>query len=90
MNFKQPPLDIEGQGLRPIESVPLDVVRRRVSKEADKQRLFLGMHREGDLEGLWYLTRKKTHRIHAIRQSMGELAQRFDVLSDFEVMEGQR
>ena len=75
-------------GVKAIVSVKHDTVRRRVALAAEKEGLFLGMHREKDLADLWYLTRKKNYRLEATRQTMHDLAQRFDVLKDHECMEG--
>ena len=63
-----------------------DSARRRIAKEAQKRDLFLGMHREQDLKGLWYLVRLKTHRLEVSRQSLEALAKRFDVLKPGEVL----
>ena len=87
MSFRQNPID-GLDGFRSIETVKEDTIRRRISKAADLEGLFFGMHREPDLEGLWYLTKKQTYRLHQSRQTLRSLAQRFDVLEDHEVMEG--
>jgi hypothetical protein len=87
MSFRQNPID-GLDGFRSIESVKPDTIRRRISKAADLKGLFFGMHRESDLEGLFYLTKKATYRLHCSRQTLRSVAQDFDVLEDHEVMEG--
>jgi hypothetical protein len=87
MSFRQNPID-GLEGFRSIETVKEDTIRRRVCKAADQEGLFFGRHREPDLDGLFDLTKKQTHRLHLSRQTLRSLAQRFDVLEDHEVMEG--
>jgi len=71
-----------------LARVGLDIVRRRVAKRAEKEGFFLGKHKEKDLKGLLYLTRKKTNRIEAIRQTMPDLIKRFNALKHNKCLEG--
>ena len=70
----------------PPDALPRDAARRRIAKEALKEDLFLGRHHEQDIKGLWYLVRRKTHRIEVSRQPLEWLATRFDVLKPGEVL----
>ena len=82
------PVTDREETVRPAPPVvlPRDAARRRIAKEALKEDLFLGMHREHDIKGLWYLVRRKTFRIEVSRQPLHWLVTRFDVLKPGEVL----